>query len=182
MDAVFQPDSVRVDVQMVAAGGAAAEQQLGHGHLGGHLHHLGGQAGPHGVQATQPAEQFGVLHGGHRACQRLVHVVVGIDQPRNDQVPACIDDFVGVPRQRVGRADSLDPVAADEDGRMAQLAGQCVVRVVEGGDTGGITQEQGAGPVLARVRGGAGWRGVGHVGGEVSWRNGTMARGDATHA
>ena len=50
LDAVVQPHAVGVDVEVVAAGGAARQQQLGHRHLGADLHHLGRQAGPDRVQ------------------------------------------------------------------------------------------------------------------------------------
>ena len=39
-NAVVQTDAVGVDVEVVAAGGATAEQQLGHGNLVGHQYHL----------------------------------------------------------------------------------------------------------------------------------------------
>ena len=90
-DAVFQLHAVGVDVQVVAAGGAAAQQQLGHGHLGRNLHHLGRQAGPNGVQPAQPAKQLGVLHAGYRPGERLEHVVVRVHQAGRDQMAACVD-------------------------------------------------------------------------------------------
>jgi len=61
LDAVVQPHAVGVKVEVVAAGGAAAQQQLGHRHPAADLHHLGRQASQIGYRAAQPAEQLGVL-------------------------------------------------------------------------------------------------------------------------
>ena len=134
-----------VDVEVVAAGGAAALLQFGHGHLGADLHHFGGQTGPNGVQATQPAKQFGVLHGRYRPRQALKHVVVGVDQAGRDQVPAGIDHLVGSRRVRWqvgGRADEGDPVVANEDGGVAQFPGLGRVGMVQRGHAAGVVNQQ----------------------------------------
>ena len=55
-NAVFQPNAVGVDVHVVAAGGATAQQQFGHRNLVGHQHHLRREPRPNGVQALQPAK------------------------------------------------------------------------------------------------------------------------------
>jgi hypothetical protein len=94
LNAVVQTHTVGVDVEVVAAGGAAAHQEFGHGHLGAHLHHFRCQPGPQGVQTAQPAKQFSVLHGGNRPGERLEHVVVGVDQAWGHQMAARVNDFV----------------------------------------------------------------------------------------
>ena len=151
-DAVLEPHAVGVDVQVVAAGGAAAQQQLGHGHLGRHAHHLGRQAGPDRIQAAQPAEQLGVLHRRNRPGERLEHVVVRVDQARRDEVVARIDHLVGVLRKAVGRPDGLDAIAPDQDRRVAQFTRLHRVGVVEGRDAARVPDQQGVGSVVTGVQ------------------------------
>jgi hypothetical protein len=139
LDAVVQPHTVGVDVEVVAAGGAARQQQLGHRHLGADLHHLGGQARPDRVQPAQPAEQLGVLHGRNRPGERLVHMVVRVHQTRHHQMAARVNHLVGRLRQRSGRADGLDQGVADEDRRIREFA----PGIVEGGHAAGIADQQG---------------------------------------
>ena len=102
-NAVVQRHAVGVDVEVVAAGGAAAHQQLGHGHLGAGVNHVGREAAPNRVQPLQPAKQLGVLHRHNRPRERLVHMVVGVDHARHHQVLACVDHGVGGLRQGIGR-------------------------------------------------------------------------------
>ena len=52
---------------MVTAGGAAGQQQFGHGGLGAGVNHVGLQASPDGIKACEPAEKFGVLNSGYGA-------------------------------------------------------------------------------------------------------------------
>ena len=139
LDAVVQPHAVGVDVEVVAAGGAARQQQLGHRHLRAHAHHLGRQPGPDRVQAAQPGKQLGVLHARNGARQGLDHVVVCVHQPRHHEVSARVDHFVGGLRKLGRRADGFDAVVADKDGSVGELA----ARVVEGGHAGGVADQQG---------------------------------------
>ena len=121
-DAVVQRDAVRVDVQVVAAGGAAGEKQLGHRGLRRHPHHFRRQMGPDRVERLQPPEQLAVLRGRHHARQRLVHVVVRVHQPGDDDLVACVDDLVGRLRQLHAGADRFDDAAAREDRTVDDLA------------------------------------------------------------
>ena len=98
-----------------------------------------------GVQAAQPAKQFGVLHRRYGPGQALKHVVVGVDQSGCDQMPAGIDHRVGgqgVRRQVSGRADKGDAVVADEDRGIWQFPGAGRVRMVQRGDTAGVVNQQ----------------------------------------
>ena len=153
-DAVVQPAAVGVEVQVVAAGGAAADQQLGHGHLGRHPHHLGRQAGPDGVERAQPGEELGVLRGRYRPRQALVHVVVRVDQAGDDDVAARVDHVGRLGQQggvEVSRgAAGQDARTLDEHAGVAPFG----AGVVHGGDAVGVFDEQGGG----RVHAGAGRR------------------------
>ena len=155
VDAVVQFHTVGVDVEVVAAGGAAAEQQLGHRGLGADKHHLGREPGPDGVQPAQPAKQLGILHLGDGAGQALVHVVVGVDQAGGDQVALGVQCFTpasghgcgmlgGQGRGKLGGgAHPCDAVVADEQAGVAQLCAQARVGVVKRGDAGGVLNQQG---------------------------------------
>jgi hypothetical protein len=72
----------RKHVEMVGAGGAAAERQLGQSHPGREIHRLLVQARPQRVQAGQPLEQRAAGDGGIRPGEVLVQVVVGVDEAR----------------------------------------------------------------------------------------------------
>ena len=141
-DAVVQPHAVGVDVKVVTAGGAAAQQQLGHGHLARHTHHLGREAHPDGVQALEPRKQLGVLHARNRPRQRLVHVVVRVDQAWHHHMAAGVDHFVDLLDQFVGvfsgLDDALDAAIADHERGVIQFG----VRIVLRGDAAGAVDEQ----------------------------------------
>ena len=145
-DAVVQPHAVGVDVQVVAAGGAARQQQLGHGNLGGHLHHLRREPGPDRVQPAQPREQLGILHLGNGSGERLVHVVVGVHQAGHYQMPTGVDHLVSLLqcRWQCGRvADPFDEAVPHEQAGVGQFGGWGRAGGVQGGDTGSVVDEQG---------------------------------------
>ena len=119
-NAVVQPHPVGVDVQVVAAGGAATQQQLGHGHLGGDLHHLGREPRPYGVKPLQPTEQLGVLHLWHGPRERLVPVVMRVDQARHHHVLARVNHFI----HRTGGQPGVHRFVGLEDAVNAPIAYQ----------------------------------------------------------
>ncbi|EWS63781.1 hypothetical protein Y695_02982 [Hydrogenophaga sp. T4] len=125
-DAVFELHAIGVDVEVVAAGGAAAEQEFGHRHLGRDLHHLGREPGPDRVEPAQPAEELGVLHTGYGPCEALVHVVVRVHEAGRDKVTTGVDGLTGRFQQRAwqlgGRTDPFDHVVAHEQRCVFQLA------------------------------------------------------------
>src|SRR5690606_33793449 len=100
------------DVEMVAAGGAAGECQLGQAGDCADVDRLSGEVGPDGIERLEPGKQVGVL--GDDAGEALVEVVVGIDQAGQDDVVAQVEHNVGRGRQRLGGADGFDDVVADE--------------------------------------------------------------------
>ena len=138
-DAVVQRDAVGVDVEVVAAGSAAAEQQLGHGDLGAGVNHVGREAPPNRVRAAQPAKQLGVLYRRNRPCERLVHMVMGVDQTGNEQVVARVNHHVRRVRQHVRRPDGRNLPVAHQHRGVVQLA----ARIVLGGHRVGVVDEQG---------------------------------------
>jgi hypothetical protein len=133
--------------RVVAAGGAAAQQQLGHGHLTRHPHHFGRQVDPDRVQALEPGKQLGVLHRRYRPRERLDHVMVRVDQARHHHMTAGIDDFVDLREQRAdlgiciftGGNDAFNPTIADQERGVFEFG----VGIVLGGDAAGAVDEEG---------------------------------------
>ncbi|MCY1423769.1 hypothetical protein D9M71_394920 [compost metagenome] len=122
VDAVVELAAVGVDIQMVAGGGAAGQDQLGHGGLGRHRDHLGGQARPDRVEVGQPVEQLAVLSCRYHAGEALVHVVVGVDQARDDHFAGHVQHHVGMLWQGIAGADLADQVVFDEHAAVLDLA------------------------------------------------------------
>ncbi|MNG91527.1 hypothetical protein D3C79_504380 [compost metagenome] len=122
VDAVVELAAVGVDVQVVAGGGAAGQDQLGHGGLGRHRDHLGGQARPDRVQVGQPVEQLAILSGRYHAGEALVHVMVGVDQAWDNHLAGHVQNHVGVLREGFAGADLLDQVVFDEQAAVLDFA------------------------------------------------------------
>ncbi len=138
-NAVVQLHAVGVDVQVVAAGGAARQQQFGHGRLCAGVNHVGLQACPDGIEASEPAEQLGVLHGRNGACQTLAHVMVRVDHARYHHMMLGIDHLVCCLRQAVCGTDGFDAIVSDKNRGIAKF----IARVVERGDGVSVVDEQG---------------------------------------
>jgi hypothetical protein len=96
LDLVIEPGAVRPEVGVVAGGRAAGEHQLGDGDARTDGDGFGGHVGPDGIVDAQPGEEVGVLRGGKVAREGLVEVVMGVDQPRQDDHLARVDDGVGL--------------------------------------------------------------------------------------
>ena len=86
VDAVFEAGGK--DVVMVGGGGAAGEHQFGHGDGGGEIERLGRQPRPHRIERLQPGEQLAVERGRQRAGERLVEMVMGVDEAGQHDVVA----------------------------------------------------------------------------------------------
>src|SRR3569833_1113882 len=127
-DAVVELAAVRVDVQVVAGGGAAGEHQFAHRGEGGDVHHLGSEIGPDRVQVGEPAAQFAVLRGGDGARQALVHVMVGVDQARYHYMVGGVDYLVGGLREVLGGAYLGDHIVLDVECAVGDFAALVVRR------------------------------------------------------
>jgi hypothetical protein len=101
LDLVVDAAAVRPHVGVVARGRAAREQQLRARDRGRAAQRFGPQPGPDRIEGDQPVEQRDVLRARHRARERLIEVVVRVDEARNDDAAARIDDAVGFARQVV---------------------------------------------------------------------------------
>ena len=102
-------------IRVVAGGGAAGEQQLGAGDGGRAAQGRRREPSPDRIQRLQPVEELDVLRRGQRPCERLVKVVVGVDQPGDDPVTARVDEARS-PSSNVSirRALRINPLPVDD--------------------------------------------------------------------
>ena len=66
---------------MIRGRGAAGQQQFGECQFSGCREHFRIQVSPNWVEGTEPVEQFLVQGSSQRACERLIKMVMGVDQP-----------------------------------------------------------------------------------------------------
>ena len=96
---------------MVEDGRAAREHQLGEAGAGGCILRLGVDACPRRVELDEPLEQRCLLRPGPR--ERLVEVVVRVDEPGRDHGAREIDALVGLGLG--GRTDVRHEAVLDEN-------------------------------------------------------------------
>ena len=92
VDGFFQPFGEQV--VMIGRGGAAGQQQFRQGDLARQLELLRCQARPDRIERLQPGKQRLVDHRPPGAGERLVEVVMGVDQPRQHHVLAGVEGAV----------------------------------------------------------------------------------------
>jgi len=78
---------------MIGREGAARLGELGHREHGGPIHRLGVQVLPYFVEVEKPIEKLGILHGRQVSREGLVEMVVGVDEPREDDMARRVDDI-----------------------------------------------------------------------------------------
>lgn len=142
VDGLFEAAGEQVVV--VGGSGAARQQQLGQRHLGGQFELLRGQPRPDRVEGLQPGEQRLVDHRRPGAGKGLVEVVMGVDESRQDHVPAGVELAGAGLRGLLAGAEQLDDAAVFDD----QAAGG--VETVSGEDGEGVANP-GAGHVRTFV-------------------------------
>ena len=146
LDLVVDATAVRPEIGMVARRRAAREQQL-RARYGGRAAQRGRrEPGPDRIERDQPIEQLDVLGAGNRARQRLIEVMMSIDQAGNDDTATRIDDAIGVARHFGCRAERLDRTVTHEDRRIAQHT----VRIVKRLDVRRIANQQRAHAIALR--------------------------------
>jgi len=79
IDGVLEPGGK--DIMMIGCRGAARQQQFRHRHGDAEVEGFGRKPRPHRVERLQPGKQFAVERRRQRARQRLVEMVMGVDQP-----------------------------------------------------------------------------------------------------
>ena len=90
---IIQARAIGKQVQVIGGGGAARQRQLCQGRLGGDKDIFRGHARPDGIERLQPVEQVGILGRGHGPGQGLVKVMVGVDQPGQDDMVRQVEDW-----------------------------------------------------------------------------------------
>ena len=122
LDRVIEPTAVREKVEVIRRRRAAGEQELRHRGLGRHLDHFRREPRPDRIETGEPVEERGVLRDGERPRQALEHVVMRVDEARQDDVTRQVDDDVGGCRHVGGGADRGDYVVLDVQAAAANLA------------------------------------------------------------
>ena len=131
-DLIIQARAVGEEVQVVGGGGAAGKGQLGQRGLRGGEDVIRVQARPDRVERLQPVEQVGILGGRHGAGQGLVEMMVGVDQPGENDVPAQVENLVGGGGKVGARADLLDHAVPDKQTAARDLAAPVIHRHQDG--------------------------------------------------
>ena len=75
------------------------------------------------VERLQPGEEVVVLRAGKVARQRLVEMVVRVDEARQDDLAAEVDHRIGGCRQLLGRSDLLDDAVLGIEAGVASVPG-----------------------------------------------------------
>ena len=116
-------DAAREDVVVVEHGRAPRERELGDAGPRGGRDHLLVDARPRRVERLQPREQVGLLRPGAR--ERLVEVVVRVDQAGRDDGAVQVDALVG--RGRLPAPDGRDAAGLDEQPAGIELGARVVL-------------------------------------------------------
>ncbi len=103
--------SAREDVVVVEHRRAAGERELGEAGSRGRVLRLRVDSRPHGVELAQPGEEVRLLRPGPR--ERLVQVVVRVDETGRDDGAAEVDPLVGL--GLVTGTDSGDESVLDQE-------------------------------------------------------------------
>jgi hypothetical protein len=106
----------RDQVMMVGRRGAARHEQFGQRQAGAEADPLGREPGPHGVEGLQPGKQLLVDRSWVGPREGLEHVVMGVDEARQDHVLGRIEHGIGR-RARLAPAPHQfgDPAVLDDD-------------------------------------------------------------------
>ena len=128
LDAGVEADVVDLEVMMVRRRRAARQQQLGVIEQRRGVQILIGQLAHQPAEIAQPGEQRRVLQGRDVAEQALELMMMGVDQPRQDDAAGEIEAHLGGRRGLIAAAHGLDQVVVDEHPGIAQPAPVCVER------------------------------------------------------
>lgn len=124
---------------MVRCGGASRKGEFGQ--CGGSRNEnvFRREARPDRVEGLEPVEEVGVLRGGDGAGEGLVEVMVGVDQPRQEDVAAEVEDFFGF----LGQAGSLPYLFDEAVANKKTTIREFGLVVVEGEEVGVLDEEGG---------------------------------------
>ena len=132
------------DIVVVRCRRAATERQLGEADLGGGSLPVVIDRRPDGIELAEPVEEAALLSVDPR--ERLVEVVVGVDQAGHRDQAASVDDVRLLANRWTPLADPADGAAVDQDGTVFQLRAGVVH-----GDHDPATVEQDHEPARRRV-------------------------------
>ena len=122
---------------MVCCGGTARKGEFGQRGGSRNENIFGLDARPDRVEGLEPVEEVGILRGRDSAREGLVEVMVGVDEPRQDDVIFEVKHFIGT----VGQTGSLpyffNEAAANEKTTIREFG----LVVVHGEEVGVLDEE-----------------------------------------
>jgi len=125
---VVDPGPVGPQVLVVEGGRAPAEGELGEPEGRGDADVPGAEPRPHGVEGAEPREEGDILRSRERPGEGLVEVVVGVDEPGEDDHPPGVEHLVGGVGKLRRRTHPLDPPVAGEETAPGDLGAGVVHR------------------------------------------------------
>ncbi len=121
VDGVFEAGGKHV--MMVGRRGAAGQHQFGHRHRHAEIERLRRQPRPDRIKRLQPGKQFAVERRGNRARQRLIEMMMGVDQARQHHMLAGVEGLhVGRRRRRARRHQFDDAAVLHHDAALGASA------------------------------------------------------------
>ena len=106
----------REKVMMVRRRGAAGQKKFGERQADRHTETVGREPRPDWIKRREPAEKLLVERLRMGARQRLIEMMVGVDEARDDDVAARIEGLIaGRSRRLAGRKNLCDPAAGHDD-------------------------------------------------------------------
>ena len=116
---IVEARAVGKQIKMIGNRGRPGQQEFGETQPGADINRVGVHLRPDRVERLQPVKQRFSLGGTETARQRLVKMMVTVDQPRNYRASVYIDMAIGFPIQTaanlVRRAHRLNYVVTNQD-------------------------------------------------------------------
>jgi hypothetical protein len=122
---------------MVGGGGTSRKGEFGQCGGSRNKNIVGCEACPDGIERLEPVEEVGILRGGDGARQGLVEVMMGVDQSRQEDVPAQVEYFVG----GIGQTGSLTCLLDDPVPNKKTTLGNLPLVVIHRNDMGVFYQK-----------------------------------------
>ena len=119
VDRVLKP--LRIEIMMIGGGGAAGQHELGQREPRGQPEVVGLEPRPDRIERDEPGEQRLVDGGRVGAGQRLVEMMVGVDEPRQHDMAGGVERRVDALRASRPAPRSCDPRALDDEAAFRAL-------------------------------------------------------------
>ena len=112
----------RVDIVMVGAGRATTHQQFCQRQAGCKPETVAvNRFCPYRIKRLEPVKQLLVDRGRMGTCQRLVEMVMGVDKPRNDDMPRTVRDMVDRGDRNLPGRDQFHDLFSPDDNPSSRI-------------------------------------------------------------